>query len=588
MCGIAGVMTKTGNAPEPAILDRMEVALLHRGPDGSGRHARSDTTILQTRLAIIDLETGDQPFVLQGSCGPTALVANGEIFNYRELYNALPGIAFATASDCEVPLHLYDRDGTGFADALRGMYAVAIHDDAKGRLVLTRDPFGIKPLYYVETDAAFAFASEPQALIRSGLLPVEENADALHELFQLQFTCRRETVFAGIQRVLPGETLVVCAGQIVERIHRPALPLEPPEDWKSEDAMDRLEQVFTDSVDIHQRSDVPYGMFFSGGIDSSALLATMARLNDRPVQAFTIGFEGASVHDERDHARAVASAAGAAHEEVSFDESDFWDLLPKVAKAIDDPTADYAVLPTYKLARAARDAGLKVVLSGEGGDEMFAGYGRYRRAARPRFLGGREMRAAGQLEGLGVLRREDGSWRQSIAALEADLPSNLSGLQKAQALDCAHWLPNDLLTKLDRCLMAHGVEGRVPFVDPVMAAFAFRLPDALKVKKRFGKRLLRSWLAETFPASKPFTKKRGFTVPVGEWIATQGKDLGPLVAAQPGVARYCDPDTVRRLFQATGKREGKAQWTLLFFALWHRHHMEGKFNDGSVFDALAA
>ena len=198
------------------------------------------------------------------------------------------------------------------------------------------------------------------------------------------------------------------------------------------------------------------------------------------------------------------------------------------------------------------------------------------------------MRAAGQLEGLGVLRRKDGEWRQSIAALEADLPSNLSGLQKAQALDCAHWLPNDLLTKLDRCLMAHGVEGRVPFVDPVMAAFAFRLPDALKVKKRFGKRLLRSWLAETFPASKPFTKKRGFTVPVGEWIATQGKDLGPLVAAQPGVARYCDPDTVRRLFQATGKQEGQAQWTLLFFALWHGHHMEGKFNDGSVFDALAA
>lgn len=196
------------------------------------------------------------------------------------------------------------------------------------------------------------------------------------------------------------------------------------------------------------------------------------------------------------------------------------------------------------------------------------------------------MRAAGQLEGLGVLRRVDGSWRQSIAALEADLPGNLSGLQKAQAVDCAHWLPNDLLNKLDRCLMAHGVEGRVPFVDPVLAAFAFRLPDALKVKKRLGKRLLRSWLAKTLPASKPFTKKRGFTVPVGEWIASRGKDLGPMVAAQPGVARYCEPDTVRRLFQAAGKQEGQAQWTLLFFALWHRHYVEGRFNGGDVFDAL--
>ena len=588
MCGIAGVMTKNGTAPVSDVLDRMQAALLHRGPDGNARHEHGDTVILQTRLAIIDLETGDQPFVLQGDRGPTALVANGEIFNYQELYSALPGIAFATASDCEVPLHLYSRDGTGYAEALRGMYAVAIHDAPNGRLVLTRDPFGIKPLYYVETGAAFAFASEPQALIRSGLVAVEENADALHELFQLQFTCRRETVFSGIQRVLPGETLVVCAGHIVERIHRPALPLAPPEGWEDDEALTQLGHVFKDSVNIHQRSDVPYGMFLSGGIDSSALLAMMANLNDQPVQAFTVGFEGTGVRDERNHARVVAAATGAVHEEVFFDESDFWNLLPTVARAIDDPTADYAVLPTYKLAGVARDAGLKVVLSGEGGDEMFAGYGRYRRAARSRFFGGRDMRAAGQLEGLGVLRRVDGGWRQSIEALEADLPGNLSGLQKAQAVDCAHWLPNDLLNKLDRCLMAHGVEGRVPFVDPVLAAFAFRLPDALKVKNRLGKKLLRSWLARTLPASKPFTKKRGFTVPVGEWIAARGKDLGPMVAAQPGVARYCEPDTVRRLFQATGKQEGQAQWTLLFFALWHRHYVEARSNSGDVFDALTA
>ena len=588
MCGIAGVMTKAGHAPDLAILNSMETALAHRGPDGSGRYAHGDTVILQTRLAIIDLETGDQPFVLQGNRGPKALVANGEIFNYRELYSALSGVKFSTASDCEVPLHLYNRDGTKYAEALRGMYAVAIHDATTKRLVLTRDPFGIKPLYYVETDTAFAFASEPQALIRSGLVTVEENADALHELFQLQFTCQRETVFSGIQRVLPGETVVVCAGHIVERIYRKALPLESPEIWESQDAMAHLDQVLMDSVDIHQRSDVPYGMFLSGGIDSSALLAMMARLNEKPVQAFTIGFDGAGVHDEREHARAVAAAAGAAHKEVSFRESDFWDLLPTVAKAVDDPTADYAVLPTYKLARAARNSGLKVVLSGEGGDEMFAGYGRYRRAARSRLLGGRNMRAAGQLEGLGVLRRAGRGWRQGIAALEADLPGDLSQLQRAQAIDCTHWLPNDLLTKLDRCLMAHGVEGRVPFVDPVLAAFAFRLPDALKVNKRFGKTLLRSWLVETLPASKPFTKKRGFTVPVGEWIAAKGRALGPLVAAQSGVARYCDPDTVNRLFQTTGKRESQAQWTLLFFALWHVHYVEGKFNDGGVFDALTA
>ena len=589
MCGIAGLMGKNRTSPDSSTLDSLEAALLHRGPDGSGRYIHRNTAILQTRLAIIDLAKGDQPFVVQPTRGkPVALVANGEIYNYRELSENLMGANLISSSDCEPPLHLYLRDGVRFAESLRGMYAFAIYDANLDRLILGRDPFGIKPLYYVETGTLFAFASEPQALIKAGICEPEENASAFQELLQLQFTCGRETPFAGIFRVLPGETIVIEGGQIIERIQVSGLPMHAPIEITESSAMTELEGLFMQSVEFHQRSDVPYGMFFSGGVDSSALLAMMRRLNSQPVKAFTLGFDEADICDERDHARDVAQFAGAEHVEVSFAEKDFWELLPSVARIIDDIVADYATLPTFKLAQAVQESGIKVILSGEGGDEMFAGYGRYRRASRNRLLGGRAMRANGLLDGMGLLRQEGRDWRNRISKFERDLPPCLTKLQMAQATDCAYWLPNDLLIKLDRCLMAHGVEGRVPFVDSALAQFSFALPDSLKVRKGLGKWLLRSWLDSALPECDPFSKKRGFTVPVGEWIFKQGNKLGPLVASQAGVERYCNPEAVRRIFKVTGKQIGQAQWTLLFFALWHGIHMEGNTGEGDVFDALAA
>ena len=592
MCGIAGVMTKSGAPPPAATLDALQNALRHRGPDGQGRHVHGNVGLVQTRLAIIDLETGDQPFTLHDDGGePVALIANAEIYNYRELRGQLTDISMQTASDCEPPLHLYRRHGTGFARHLRGMYAIAIHDAEINRLVLSRDPFGIKPLYYTENNNVFAFASEPQALVRAGLVNPEINERSLSELLHLQFTVGRDTVYAGIHRVLPGETLIIRAGRIIERHRINALPDTEPVDLDQDNATRQLDNLLNETVELHQRADVPYGMFLSGGIDSSVLIAMMKRLNAEPVRAFTAGFSGTDVHDEREHAKAVAKAVGAKHTEINFNEADFWKLLPKAAAAIDDPVADYAILPTFKLAGAARDAGLKVVLSGEGGDELFGGYGRYRRAARSRLLGGRRMRSVGNLQGLGVLRMEYRLWRKGIEEEEKSVSRHLTAFQKAQAVDCADWLPNDLLTKLDRCLMANGVEGRVPFVDPVLADFAFRLPDQLKVKKQLGKWLLRTWLENALPESAPMSKKRGFTVPVATWIQNKGAELGPLVAAQPGIARYCRPDVVKSLFRAKGKREGKAQWTLLFFALWHNQYMAGvtgiDIGNADVFEALA-
>ena len=586
MCGIAGIMTVDGAAPALAALDAMQAALHHRGPDGVGRHLGDGIGLVHTRLAIIDLETGDQPII---SPDGTALIANAEIYNYLELRETLTEAPLQTQSDCEPALYLYNRDGIDFANKLRGMYAIAIHDPGEGQLLLARDPFGIKPLYYVEGSFGFAFASEPTALIKAGLVRPGLVEQPLHEMLQMQFTTGRESIHSNIHRVLPGETLVIAQGRIVDRRRRAALPLAPPRRLEEAAALVELEQVLLHSVEVHQRSDVPYGMFLSGGIDSSALLTLMARLNDQPVRAFTAGFTGTKAHDERTQARTVARHLGAEHHEVSFDENDFWSLLPKVAAEVDDPAADYALLPTYKLAAAARAAGLKVVLSGEGGDELFAGYGRYRDAQRPWWVGGpRTMRRTGRFDRLGVLRQSSDTWRDGIRAAESTLgAADLSRLQLAQAIDCAAWLPNDLLIKLDRCLMAHGVEGRTPFLDSMVADFAYRLPYELKLRDGRGKYLLRRWLADANPAAKPFDRKHGFTVPVAEWIRGRGNELGPLVAAQPGIEAIAKSDQVAALFQKGGKRQGFAAWTLLFYALWHRCHVLGAAPQGDVFETLA-
>jgi asparagine synthase (glutamine-hydrolysing) len=587
MCGIAGMMTANGSPPPQAVLDRMMRALGHRGPDGEGRFVAPGIGLLQTRLAIIDLETGDQPLFGDG----TVLVANGEIYNYLELKSEFTSEKFATRSDCELPLFTYKREGENFAKALRGMYAIALADRREHALYLSRDPFGIKPLYFAECAGGMAFASEPQALLKAELVKRELRPESALELLQLQFTTGRNTVFAGISRLAPGETLAFKGGKVVARRTQRALPEEPPAKIDEAEALKQLDAVLMDSVAVHQRSDVPYGMFLSGGVDSSVLLACMARLNEKPVRAFTAGFPGTGARDEREHAKAVAKAAGAEHVAVEVRETDFWTHLPAIAAAMDDPAADYATLPSYLLAAEAAKE-LKVVLTGEGGDELFAGYGRYRSLLRSPWLGGRAMRRRGILDGLKILRTSR-HWRDGIAAAERRLSTlKETRLQQAQALDCADWLPHDLLLKVDRCLMAHGLEGRTPFLDPVVAEFAFRLPDSLKISKGRGKYLLRRWLEKALPVAKPFSPKRGFTVPVAEWIAPRASKLAPMVAGSEGIAELCHADRVKKLFDTFaargGKHEGAACWLLLFYALWHAIHIEGRSHEPDVFATLAS
>jgi asparagine synthase (glutamine-hydrolysing) len=313
----------------------------------------------------------------------------------------------------------------------------------------------------------------------------------------------------------------------------------------------------------------------------------MARLNERPVLAFTCGFAGTAAADEREQAATVAKACRAEHVSIEFGAEDFWQLLPDIAGAFDDPTADYAILPTYKLGAEAKKR-VKVVLSGEGGDELFAGYGRYRYLMRPWWRFGRPPRIKGMFDRLGILRAEGRDWAAAAEAIAASERGNgRSKLQAAQAADVRGWLPHDLLLKLDRALMAHGVEGRTPFLDPDVARFAFPLPDGLKVAEDRGKWILRQWLAKHCPAAEAMGRKHGFTVPVGEWIAEHGARIGPLVAKQPAIRQIAHPEAVEQLFKDGAKKHPRPAFTLLFYALWHRRHIEGAAPGGDAFEALA-
>ncbi len=550
MCGIAGKLGAENGAEE------LIATLTHRGPDGVRVAQAKNASLAHARLSIIDLESGWQPLSAAGS----TIIGNGEIYNYLELAREF-GLQdkLKTGSDFEPLLHIYAQEGERAFARLRGMYAFCLIG-GDGRTWLVRDPFGIKPLYVRADGDALAFASEPRAFGTAQAAP-----DALREVASLNYALGAQTAWPGVTRIAPGAVMEFKNGVLRQHNKRSAIPKAAPPPRDETAALDALDRVLEDSVRVHQRSDVPYGLFLSGGIDSATIATLMARLNERSVIAYTCGFDAPEARDERAAAERVARALNLDWRETLFTEEDFWAIAPQVAWAMDDPVADYACLPTYKLAAAAKDA-LTVVLTGEGGDELFAGYGRYRRALRPRWLGGRA--AEPQTDDAASLA----AWRAAGAA-----PRGLSSLQQAQWADIATWLPNDLLLKLDRCLMAHGLEGRTPFLDPEVAGFAFHLPDALKVNGRFGKYLLRKWLERHCPAAEPWAKKRGFTVPVGAWIAPRADELGTSLAQVESVRAACDAETVRTAF----KDEALAarRWPLLFLGLWGRIHMDGETPD---------
>ena len=579
MCGIAGYFTSDENANGSKLLECLKSSLYHRGPDQDGFFKESQVGFVHTRLSIIDISNGKQPF----SSGGVNLIANAEIYNYRELISKLDEYKYSSNSDCEVILPLYQKYGVSFTDYLRGMYSLALYDEDEERLIISRDLFGIKPLYYVVKDSGFYFASEIKALCDSGIVNKEIDEEILKELLANQFTLDSNTIFRGIKRVLPGETIIIRKGKIEKKILKDPFNKNQNKSKSKSDYLKNLDAALYDSVSKHLRSDVPLGLFLSGGVDSTILLIIMSELLDKPVNSFTAYFDEAKSF-ERDHSSYLASRYASNHIEIKVDKKNFINDLPRVIRALDDPVADYAVLPTFLLAENASKA-LKVVLCGEGGDEFFAGYGRYRKILRPLLFNKSNFQKKSIFENLGVLR-DNFSNSKNYNTLFLKSPY-LTKLQNAQLFDSKYWLPNDLLNKVDRCLMHHGLEGRTPYLDKVILENSFNLPDKLKIHRGRGKYLLRKWLSQKDSSAKAFEKKSGFTVPVQDWIFEEGEMLGSLVAQQECIKEIADASSVRSLFKKKSKKTGLAAWVLLFYSLWYKVHFLGIKTEGSIFDVLS-
>ncbi|HKJ72219.1 MAG TPA: asparagine synthase (glutamine-hydrolyzing), partial [Gammaproteobacteria bacterium] len=486
MCGIAGVYLNSGQVAQ-SVLGRFCRALGHRGPDDAGVLADGPVGLAHTRLSIIDLAGGHQPLVTAD--GELALAANGEIYNYLELRADLKarGFRFATGSDCEPLLHAYRDRGDDFLDAVEGMFAFALYDRARRRLVLARDRLGIKPLFIARRPEGLYFASELKALL--AVMPAKPGVDpaGLAQYLESGFTSGRATVLEDVERVLPGEMITVEAdGRVERRPYWSALEVAPLE-TDFEGAVERFDALLEQTMGQHMRSDVPYGLFLSGGVDSAVLLALLSRYAGEPVRTFSVGFEAGSVADELPAARAMAERFGSRHEEIPVDSQRLWRHLPHAVWAADELMGDYANAPTSLLARAAGRE-LKVVFTGEGGDEVFAGYGRYRSRGLQRWLralaapGTGGFRTRGTFTRLGrhglfgpTLAGAAAGWREPFVAAWGETPGAWSDLQRRQYVDLRTWLGDDLLVKADRMLMAWGVEGRVPFLDHRVVEFGLAL-----------------------------------------------------------------------------------------------------------------
>jgi asparagine synthase (glutamine-hydrolysing) len=587
MCGVAGVLAKHGS-PDEGALRRMAAALAHRGPDDVGIHRCGPFAVLQTRLSIIDLERGHQPMVDD----QFALAANGEIYNFVELRRELlsRGRCFKTASDSETIVHAYALDGLAALASLHGMFAFALYDRRRRELVLARDRLGIKPLYYAELPDRLLFASELKALL--AIWPGERELDpgALVQYLQNRFNTGDTSVVCGVRRLPPGTALLV-DGDLRVREHRYWSPLDVrPRDVDFDEAAEEWDPLFRQVMREHLRSDVPYGLFLSGGVDSSVLLAMISELTGRPVRTFSIGYQDEAIGDEIPDAAAIARRFGAEHTEIKLERHDVFRRLPHSIWSADDLLQDYASLPTSFLAeRAGRE--LKVVLTGEGGDEVFAGYGRYRRTPLQRWLksvvapGSGGFRTRGQWRDRWVrqafgpeLRAASAARRAPFIAAWQATPRGWSHVTRCQYADLTTWLSDDLLVKLDRILMGFSLEGRVPFLDHRVVEFGLGLPDALKIGPRQGKLFLKRWAERRVPREHLWRRKRGFYVPVRQWFRGEFLDrLGDGLSRHPMIKRWFRPDGVSALVreQQMGGNASRAIWGLMQLAIWHRIFVEG-------------
>lgn len=621
MCGICGLVRDDGGSPDRALLEAMRDTLVHRGPDSAGLALDGPAGLAARRLAIIDVEGGDQP--LANEDGTVTVVQNGEIYNYRELRRWLAGRGHSlrTRSDTEVLAHLYEEDGPSFVLRLRGMFALALWDARRGRLVLARDRFGIKPLFYARARGALAFASELKALLRQPGFSRDVDPEALRAYLAFNSVPAPYTIFREARKLPPGHLLTWEPGRGEPRLERYARPAPAPvgalrTESEAELAVE-LRARLADSVRAHLVADVPVGVLLSGGVDSSALAAFAATESPGRVSTFTIGFEESSF-DERGRARLVAERYGTDHHELVL-RPDAATLLGELAVAFDEPLGDSSAIPTYLVSRLAAGH-VKVVLSGEGADELFGGYFTYvadrlapwlgpaARAARPlvellpsssrrvgpEYMAKRFARAAH----LPPLERHHG-WKEILSPeLQAELvlparrgsldPVDLlrvryaetegaAPLARLQDVDLGLYLVDDLLVKTDRASMAHSLEVRVPYLDTVVADLALALPDRLKVHGLAKKRLLRRAVEPLLPREIARGAKRGFSIPAAAWLRGELEPFARDVLSRSRLERqgFFQPGTVEGLLarHVAGEEDlSRPLWGLLSFSLWHERY----------------
>ena len=596
--------------------------MVRRGPDEEAVYLDQGIGLGLRRLSIIGLETGRQP--VHNEDGSVVVVMNGEIYNYRELREDLEnrGHRFATDTDTETIAHLYEERGEECVKDLRGMFAFALWDGRKRQLFLARDRIGIKPLYYGQFGDSFVFASELKSILALPDIPREINWRSLDHLFTTMTTPATESIVAGIHKLEPAHTLTWSprAPICIKRYWR--AQFIPDYSRSKQDTIAELLAQLEESVRMHLVSDVPVGAFLSGGVDSSAVVAMMARLSSVPVKTFSIGFAECS-HDESAYARQVAAHLGTEHHELIL-EPDAVSAVEDFAWYMDEPFGDASALPTFAVSRlAARQ--LKVVLSGDGGDELFAGYDRYLVEARERRRDAIPGIVRGMCGGIGHLmpegmrgrnflrhlalsdmeRRRDAAilfrddsrrklFRREIveqiegqdglvAAGRADPVSGADWLSELQHQDLEGYLPLDVLTKVDRMSMANSLEVRVPLLDHKFVEFAATIPSEWRLHGGETKYIFKKALEGLLPEETLYRRKQGFAVPIGNWFrAHLGDMVHELLLSDASLsALFLNRDYVRRVVALHERGRGRdlQLWTLVSFELWCRRFLDSRHTE---------
>lgn len=625
MCGICGILEKNGTKVDQHLLKTMNNAIAHRGPDDAGYYIDTSIGLAMRRLSIIDLETGHQP--IHNEDETIWIVFNGEIYNYQTLRRNLEskGHEFMTRSDTEVILHLYEEMGDECISQLNGMFAFAIWDSNMKRLFLARDRLGIKPLHYAERDGTFLFGSEIKSILQDPRLPRNVNKHALQEYLGFEYVPGSETMFEGIFKLLPGCTLTVEKGQTTVKRYwdlRYPSTCTLPEDAIANELYERLKK----SITMRLMSDVPLGAFLSGGIDSSSIVGMMSQATDRTIQTFSIGFDDVS-YNELEYAQKVATLFNTEHHERIIT-PDVTELVRTALQYLDEPLADVSIFPTYLISREATSK-VKVVLSGDGGDELFAGYDWYRASRAdavayqhiPRMI---KNAIKGIADIVPATSKKKGTinefkrfvegaslpselhhlrWQYFITENEriallsepmretgsCDIPPNPvneyyarnsapNSLAREQYVDLKMYLPDDILTKVDRMSMACSLEARVPFLDYTLVEFAATIPSYLKLRGTLTKYILKKAMGRLLPRDILYRKKQGFSIPMKNWLRDELQDfmLDTLSSKRICEMGFFNPDYIEKITRQhlEGRRNNAHQiWSLMLFNLWHARYI---------------